>query len=249
MIQKEDLWNLPKNQLEDLRKEITHTIERKYSHSSKIPKYKIRGYKAFTSVDIRKFFNGFYPEDYRHKVMFITQAWLGLRIGETVIIRKEDVDLARKQIFIRCLKKKDNIKISLLLHQKLAKVLEEYILCYDKLIDDSGGWLFPAQNSKGHISTDYARKVFRKICDRQGLNEVYGTQENRSGDFFCPHGNLHRYSTHSLRHSFGRHLAKSKVPIEIARELLRHDSVSSTQIYYVPFKEDIDYEMERAFNF
>ena len=295
---KELLWKLSKRQLKKISKTISKVKETKYVRR-KQPKYGLFGTKTMDLPEIDAFFSAFRPHEWPYKVLFLTQAFLGLRIGEVVKIKLEDVDFANKQIRIHTEKQRHyETDTYMAMHSKLEALLLDYINAYESDIREHDNYLFFAlqRNCRTkHISPDQARNVFRRICERAGLNQIYGYRDVISepsaiklfelcekepksfeelqqlgfsrkkiirikrlySQFFKIKKNkvyaqkpkLYRYTTHSLRHAFGKYLAKRGVPIEIAKHLLRHQDIKSTQIYYVPDKEQVDATMHNLFAF
>ncbi len=193
--------------------------------------------------DLDLFFSHFKPEEYRFKVLFLVQAFLGLRIGEVVKLNLKDLDFKNKQVIVHSEKKHYNATDFMYMHEKLEYLLLEYIATYENEIKQHKGYLFWTNNSKcktPYMSPNRARNVFRKVCERAGLTQTYAEREGKPGK-------LYRYSTHSLRHAFGHYLAERDIPIEIAKHLMRHTDIKSTQIYYLPSKEKIDNTMRKLF--
>ncbi len=244
------LNSLSREKMKQIIKRVRKVKERKYTRR-RVPKYRFPGFKAMPLEDIDRFFSAFKPEEYRCKSLFLVQAFLGLRIGEAVKLNIKDIDFRNKQIRIKTEKQQlYEVIDSMYLHEKLERLLLEYIEIYEKEITEHDGFLFFTSNSScrfKHISPDRARNVFRQTCNRAGLDQFYGYREPISDLKNWKKGKLYKYSTHSLRHSFARYLAKRKVPIEIAKHLLRHKDISSTQIYYMHDKEDIDAELRKLF--
>lgn len=231
-------------------KRVRKVKETKYKRN-RIPKYRFPGAKAMPLEDVDRFFSAFQPEEYRYKVLFLVQAFLGLRIGEVVKINIKDIDFQNKQIRIKTEKQRIfEIVDSMYLHEKIENLLLEYIHIYEKDISAHDGYLFFTSNKAcryPYVSADRSRNVFRNACNRAGLDQFYGYREPVSDLKNWKEGKLYKYTTHSLRHSFAKYLVKRKIPIEIAKHLLRHQDIKSTQIYYVPDKEDIDTELRKLF--
>ena len=294
---KELLWKLSKRQLKKISKTVSKVKETKYVRR-KQPKYGLFGAKTMDLPEIDAFFSAFRPHEWPYKVLFLTQAFLGLRIGEVVKIKLEDIDFAGKQIKIHTEKQRHyETDLFMVIHEKLEALLLDYINAYEQDIRAHDNYLFfPLQNRSKtkHMSSDQARNFFRRVCERAGLNKFYGYKEVISNGaaaklweicqkpksilelkaqgfteekihkiksdypqfFIVADGSvqakkvkLYRYTTHSLRHAFGKFLAKRGVPIEIAKHLLRHQDIKSTQIYYVPDKEQVDATMRNLFAF
>lgn len=127
----------------------------------------------------------------------------GLRIGESIQLRKADIDLDRKTVFVKAGKgKKDRCTI---LSDKLILLLQRYLIVYAP-----DYWLFEGQGG-GQYSTRSIQQVFRKAVSKAKVNP---------------------YSTvHTLRHSFATHLLERGTDLRYIQELLGHSSSETTQIY------------------
>jgi integrase len=90
-----------------------------------------------------------------------------------------------------------------------------------------------------HISTDYARKYFTRICDRVGLTERYAERNSISGLKYPP-GKLRRWTTHALRYWFIRHMYKKTNDLALTSKIARHASLDVTMGYIAPLQEEIN---------
>lgn len=136
----------------------------------------------------------------------------GIRVGELVQLRLQDVDFAQHTLRIAG---KGN-KVRLVLFGRAAhEALSEYLAHArpELLAKGNGpdeGWLF--LNHRGTRLTD---RSVRRIVDRY---------LGASGSGFKP-------SPHSLRHSFATHLLDSGADLRTVQELLGHANLTTTQIY------------------
>ncbi len=244
------LWNLTREDLKRITKAVRTVKEKKYLRR-RVPKYRLPGAKAMKLEDVDKFFSTFLPEEWRIKALFLVQAFLGLRIGEVVQLNIKDIDFQAKQIRIRTEKQGPFAVIdSMFLHEKLESLLLDYISTYETQITKHGGFLFWALNTKcktPYFSSDRARNVFRRVCERAGLNQTYGVREPYSDLEKWKPGKLYYYTTHSLRYAFAHFLARNNVPIEVAKHLMRHKDISTTQVYYQRPKEEVDTTLAKLF--
>ena len=114
----------------------------------------------------------------KHRTILMLIYSGGLRIGESIRLRKEDVSFDRKTIFIKAGKgKKDRYTV---LSDKMVDQLRVYLESYQPAY-----WLFEGQDG-GQYSSSSIQKVFRRAVKASGTNP---------------------YSTvHTLRHSFATHL-------------------------------------------
>jgi len=140
----------------------------------------------------------------KHRIMLKLAYSSGLRVGELVRLKLEDMDYSRKLIFVNQGKgKKDRYtKLS----QKILPELEEYIKLYD--IED---WLFPGPAKGSHLTERTAERVFENAKTLAKIHK--------------------EVSIHSLRHSFATHLHEAGTDIRKIQELLGHESTKTTEIY------------------
>jgi integrase len=243
------LEKLSKNKLERLQKTVTRIYRQKYKHR-KFPKYGFNGAKAMTNPELVNFFNSFYPHEWRMCCFFLVMANSGLRVGEACKIKLKDVDLENKQLYVSSEKQTDEVRHPLFMHKKLEEILKVYIEVYNKEIVSHEGYLFWKAygfNKHEYMSPDYARKVFRAICDRAGLNAVYGERAKFSQKTTSfPPGNLHTRTTHSLRYWYIRHLGET-CPIDVVSLLARHKDIQTTMTYLARDKPTLDLYMEKGF--
>lgn len=139
----------------------------------------------------------------KHKsILFLTYS-SGLRVGEVVRLRFQDIDIERKTIFIKQGKGKKD-RYTLLSDAALA-VIQHYIRK-----DRPKIWLFPGQTS-GHLTERTVQKVFEQALNAAKIKK--------------------KVSVHSLRHSFATHLLEGGTDLRYIQELMGHQSVRTTEIY------------------
>jgi len=156
---------------------------------------------VFSESEIERLLSSVKNAKHRTILMLIYSG--GLRIGESIRLRKEDVSIDRKTIFIKGGKgKKDRYTVlSDIMIEQLVLYLEAYKPDY---------WLFEGQDG-GQYSTSSIQKIFRRAVKKAGANP---------------------YSTvHTLRHSFATHLLERGMDLRYIQELLGHNSAETTQIY------------------
>lgn len=127
----------------------------------------------------------------------------GLRIGELLSLRKSDINMDRRQIFVRAGKgKKDRVTmLSEVIIADLLTYLGEYRPNY---------WLFEGPGRKQYSGTS-VQQILKRACKRVGINR--------------------RITPHTLRHSFATHLLEQGVNLRYIQELLGQSSLKTTQIY------------------
>ena len=139
----------------------------------------------------------------KHKAMLTAIYALGLRSGELINIKIEDINSDRNQIFIRSGKgRKDRV---LPLPNSLRVLFREYYLQYRPK-----NYLFCGRNGDKY-APESLRKVFKMAVFKAGINK--------------------HITLHSLRHAYATHLMDRGTDVRIIKELLGHSSIKTTLIY------------------
>ncbi|MFA6215190.1 MAG: site-specific tyrosine recombinase/integron integrase [Patescibacteria group bacterium] len=140
----------------------------------------------------------------KHHLILALMYSAGLRVGEVVKLKTEDIDLADKIIWVR--QGKGGKDRQSLFSDKLFEALNE--LVGQKNV---GEYLFCGQKPKSHLTTRSAEKIFQKALKSANIKKPA--------------------SCHSLRHSFATHLLENGTDIRYIQQLLGHRSLVTTQIY------------------
>ena len=135
----------------------------------------------------------------------------GIRVGELVNIKLNDIDLNRKEI--RILGKGNKERIDL---------FGEYCLDYINLFINGGRTKIINKNNS---SCDYL------IINNRGNKITTRAVEQIINDIVKKASIKKHVSPHMLRHSFATHLLNNGCDILTVKELLGHESLESTQIY------------------
>ena len=123
-------------------------------------------------------------DNLKHRTILMLIYSAGLRIGESICLRKEDIDFHRNTVFVKAGKgKKDRYSV---LSEKMKIVLTQYLEKYRPAY-----WLFEGQEG-GRYSTRSIQNIFRRAVEKSGVNP-YAT-------------------VHTLRHSFATHLLERGMP-------------------------------------
>lgn len=143
----------------------------------------------------------------RTREIIVIAALTGLRIGEIVRIRGEDVDLDARMI--RSLRK-GGFEHSVPLHPVIVKMAES---------KPRTGWWFPSPypsrkfpTGGGHILMASASDSVSRAIRRAGITD-------------------RRITAHSLRHFYASQLLAEGASIRVIQEMLGHASLATTQIY------------------
>jgi integrase len=180
------------------------------------------------------------------------QSGLGLRVGEVVKIKLDDIDFKRDTLKVQT--EKANTLDILPLYPSIKIVLLEWFYKYEKEIKEHDGYIFFSDGDNGnrskekHVSPNWVRKYFRETCKLINLDEDYGKSDESLYADRVPR-KLYRLTTHSFRHYFGTKLANQGVPIHVIKKLMRHGSLSSTEVYLNTTKEDMTKAVNKVFAF
>lgn len=179
--------------------------------------------------------------DERYKNVFLIQMYLGLRIGETLALTKNDIDISQKQVFISRTttvgKNGETIigdttktyagKRSVLIPDFMIPIFEEQINISKNNINN---YLF-LNDDKLITNSVCNSRLKRLLLDKLGW-------ENTG------------ISTHSLRHTFATRYIESGVNAVVLQRLLGHTDISITlNTYTSVFTLFKDTELEKVIEF
>jgi site-specific recombinase XerD len=143
-------------------------------------------------------------ENLKHRAILMLVYSAGLRVGEVVKLKPEDIDDKRMLIHIKGAKgRKDRYTM---LSETASSVLREYLSQYKP-----STWLFEGARWGRYLSTRSAEKIFEHACQKARIEKDV--------------------SVHSLRHSFATHLLEAGTDLRYIQELLGHSHSKTTEIY------------------
>lgn len=144
------------------------------------------------------------PRNIKHRSMLSLIYSCGLRRGELLGLKPNDIDSRRGIINIRLAKgKKDRI---VPLSPKILDMLREYYKAYRPTT-----WLFEGQYPGERYDERSLQLVLKQALTRAGIRKPA--------------------TLHWLRHSYATHLLEAGTDIRIIQELLGHKSSKTTEIY------------------
>lgn len=151
--------------------------------------------------EVKLIFNA--THNIKHKTLLTLIYSAGLRIGEALNLKIQDIDSKRMLIHIKRAKgKKDRYT---LLSVSFLKLVREYYKVYNPKI-----YLFEGQK-EAKYSPESARKVLHNAVKKAGIRKTV--------------------TLHTLRHSFATHLLENGTDIRYIQELLGHQSPKTTMLY------------------
>jgi integrase/recombinase XerD len=162
----------------------------------------------------------------RDKALFALGIYAGLRIGEIVQLRRDQVCTAaggiRNILKIKRSKRRNKVVSDIPTHSKLRDVLTKY---REEL--DVQGWLFPSNHSRtGHLTRAQAHNILKNAFESLGLEDV---------------------SPHSMRLTFLTSMSRAGVPLRTIQEISGQTSLSASQASQANFAVDPD-DLRRAIN-
>lgn len=143
-------------------------------------------------------------ENEKHKTILFLVYSAGLRVGEVVKLRLEDIDSKRMLIHVVQGKGKKD-RYTLLSELALIQLRKYYKLYKPEK------WLFPGQVANEYLSERTVQRIFKDACFSAKINKTV--------------------SVHSLRHSFATHLLENGTDLRYIQELLGHSNTRTTEIY------------------
>ena len=143
-------------------------------------------------------------ENMKHICMLYMLYNGGLRSGELIRLRTEDILWDRSQLFIHGGKgQKDRV---VMLGEVMKGMLQEYYESYQPKY-----WLFEGMKENTPYSSRSLNQVVKKAAKLAGITQ--------------------KVTTHTLRHCFATHLLESGTSIRLIQELLGHADIKTTLIY------------------
>jgi site-specific recombinase XerD len=165
--------------------------------------------KLLEKEEITRLFNTI--GNLKHKCLLMLLYGSGLRVGEVVRLKAQDLNFEEGTLFVA--QSKGNKDRHTLLSAKTAEYLRRYVEEYQPRV-----WLFESPSGE-HYSERSVQQVFADAMKAAGIEK--------------------RLGTHSLRHSYATHLLQSTGNLELVRKTLGHNSLETTQVYLHVAKSDL----------
>jgi site-specific recombinase XerD len=139
----------------------------------------------------------------KHKLILMLMYGAGLRVGEVINVKVEDIDMNRKQLSIYNGKGRKDRSVNLT--PVLCKYLDAYIKDFAPRI-----MLFSGQGNI-HYSRESIAKIIKKAALKAGVKK--------------------KVTPHVLRHCYATHMLEKGVDLRYIQYLLGHKSSRTTEIY------------------
>ncbi len=148
----------------------------------------------------------------KHRAILMVIYSHGLRVGEVVRLREDDIDAQRGLLHIRQAKGRKDRFVSLSI--VALKAVRDYQRAFRPR-----GWLFPGQRPGRHLHERSVQSVFKRACERAGITK--------------------RVTVHTLRHCFATHHLERGTDLRYIQTMLGHRSPQTTQIYTHVMNRDL----------
>ncbi len=140
----------------------------------------------------------------KHRCLLMLAYGGGLRLGELLALRPEDLDKHRMCIYVLRGKGKKDREVPL--PDRMLAEVQSYLTAAQPLT-----WLFEGETVGEPYSERSAQQVVKQAAARAGIQRPV--------------------STHMLRHSYATHLLEGGVDIRYIQEMLGHNSIKTTERY------------------
>lgn len=143
------------------------------------------------------------PKNLKHQLIICLFYNCGLRMGELLYIKPENIDRERKEVNIKMAKgnKSRNIPIE----QNILNLLDRYLAEFKPK-----EYLFNGQ--------------FSNVYTESSINQLLKYWAKKAGI-------TKKISAHTLRHSYATHLHEQGTELAVIQELLGHSNIKTTDIY------------------
>lgn len=182
----------------------------------KPPKNIRKDRKYFSPEHIKQLFD----EDSAVSRMFQFDLWTGLRRGELLALKWENIDLDKKQMLVcqTLVHTENGDIIANTTKSRKSRIVPLHddaikLLCEIRKKDSENGYLFTKDGAP--IKLRQYNALYKSLYDRQVK--------------FYP--DLPYYKPHSLRHAYATYMLENGANIEVVRALLGHSDLKTTQIY------------------
>ncbi len=228
------LWTLIKALSHERKVRYVRHRQRKYGNLN----------KGFSHLELRAFFST--PLHPKARLAFLTMLCLGLRVGEVVKIKRSNLDLDARRLYVHT--EKAGTHDSLYLHDAILEPLLDWLEEHETSITEHKEYIFFSDYQKEqrfHISPNWLRKEFRTATIAAGIDRSYAVSEERAGR---EQRNLHRLTTHSLRHTFATTFYRKTKDLLLTSRALRHTDMKSTTTYVHADQTELDAALSTIFS-
>ena len=157
-----------------------------------------------------------YFSEHRDFAMIMLMMDSGMRLGECSCLLMDDVDLARKQIFLRADITKGRKDRVVFFSNKTEIMLRRWLQYKDRYVETD--YLFPVKSTGAHVDVNGFETNFKHYIKRVGLDESI--------------------SPHCLRNNFAKRCLMNGMDIYTLSRILGHSSVTVTERAYLDLTDE-----------
>lgn len=177
-------------------------LKTKFVYEVKRPRKDKKLPVVLSKEEVAKILNS--VDNVKHKAILMLVYSAGLRVGEVVKLKTEDLDSKRMLIHIKASKgRKDR-------YVMLSEMVLQFLRDYWKQYKPSK-YLFQGAKVDRCISIRTVQKILEHACQKAGIKK--------------------EITVHSLRHSFATHLLEGGTDLRYIQEILGHAHSKTTEIY------------------
>lgn len=176
------------------------------------------------------------PPRLRNRLIVLFHYFTGLRRQEVVDVRIADLDREERRVQVRGKGAKIH---SAHWQPRLDGLLTTWLNAGYRDASPyarNSPYLFVTESTP-QMSPGHVNRIVRKAAKEAGIQEVLYVDANGN--------NHHKYTSHTLRHSFAMHYLQNGGSIESLSNLLAHSSVTTTEIYGEILEDRAKDEYER----
>lgn len=155
-------------------------------------------------LDLSKF------SEYRDYTLIQIIIDTGMRLGECLMLKMEDIDLNERCIVLKAENTKGKMERVVFYSSEMGVLMRRWIQFKDRYVESE--YLFPSKTYKTKIRVSNFEKNFRMYCNRIGLSDV---------------------TPHTLRNNFAKRFLMAGGDIYTLSRILGHSSVTVTEKAYL----------------
>ncbi len=202
--------------------------------SVRFPKIKKEPVKAYSREEAAIFIEGLANETTRTRAMLMTALLLGLRRGEVVALKWEDIDWENRAIAInKSAYKKKGEPQALKAPKSVNSIREVYFSEMHKKVFLE--WRAEQESERSAAGTKWNEQGFiftnavGNLVSLYSLTTLCSDYEERCG--------LRHLKFHGLRHTCGSLMVSGGADLETVKAVFGHESIRTTEQYLTPYDE------------
>lgn len=157
-----------------------------------------------------------YFSEHRDLTMIYLMIDTGMRLGECSMLLVDDINLAKKQIFLRAENTKGRKDRMVFFSSKTETIVRRWIQYKDRYVESD--YLFPVKHGGAPIGVSNFETNFKKYLKRAGLKD--------------------NISPHCLRNNFAKRCLMNGMDIFTLSKILGHSSVRVTEEAYLDLNDE-----------